>query len=115
MTIRNTATEHPLIKLVTASGGIEAQEAQGQRQLVGSTQLPVKGNHDPKFAEMGIIFGASTPDDPLFCEATLPAGWSKRATDHSMWSEIVDEIGKVRASIFYKAAFYDRDAFIRVV
>jgi hypothetical protein len=28
-----------------------------------------------------------------------------------MWSSIVDDKGKEMVSIFYKAAFYDRDAF----
>ena len=40
----------------------------------------------------------------------LPAGWKKQATDHSMWSKLLDESGAVVASIFYKAAFYDRIA-----
>ncbi len=29
-----------------------------------------------------------------------------------MWNELVDDKGRVRASFFYKGAFYDRDAFI---
>lgn len=113
---------HLLVTLAAAMAGesasdlIEAQEAQGQRELVNSTQLPVKVNSgDRKTLEKaGVVFGRATGID-LFVEATLPAGWKKKATDHSMWSELVDETGKVRATIFYKAAFYDRDAFINVV
>jgi hypothetical protein len=44
----------------------------------------------------------------------LPDGWQKRATDHDMWSELVDADGVVVASMFYKAAFYDRRAFLRM-
>ena len=29
-----------------------------------------------------------------------------------MWNELIDNKGRKRASFFYKAAFYDRDAFI---
>lgn len=94
------------------SGGIEASEARGQRELVESTQLPSKIRGREELEAMGIKFGEPCADDPLFCDAELPAGWKKRATDHSMWSELVDNEGEVRARIFYKAAFYDRDAFI---
>jgi hypothetical protein len=45
---------------------------------------------------------------------SLPPGWKVVPTDHSMWSDLVDAKGEKRASIFYKAAFYDRDAFIRI-
>jgi hypothetical protein len=31
-------------------------------------------------------------------------------SDHAMWSYLVDELGRERVSIFYKAAFYDRSA-----
>ena len=50
--------------------------------------------------------------DDLFMEVELPTGWSLKRTDHSMWSNLIDNKGRERASIFYKAAFYDRDAFI---
>jgi len=97
-------------------GAIEKQEAQGQREFVESTLLPTDFNFCKKedFEALGFKFGEPVEGDPMFCEATLPDGWKKRATDHSMWSEIVDDTGKVRAMIFYKAAFYDRDAFIRL-
>lgn len=45
----------------------------------------------------------------------LPDGWKKVGTNHDMHSDLVDETGKVRASIFYKAAFYDRRADMVVV
>ena len=94
-------------------GMIEASEANGQRKLVASCQLPTSIHGDVKTLEQdGVVFGDVCKGDPLFRDATLPEGWEKRATDHSMWSELVDADGNVRASIFYKAAFYDRDAFI---
>lgn len=95
---------------------IEASEAQGQRELVANTQLPVKVMHGDRktLEDAGVVFGKSVLGDELFCDATLPKGWNLRATSHSMWSELVDDSGKVRAMIFYKAAFYDRDAFINV-
>jgi hypothetical protein len=99
MNIQNAATDFIL-----------AQEAAGQKALVRSEALPSKGDWDSLEA-MGIVKGESVDD--LFCHATLPDGWSKVASNHSMWSYLKDERGLTRASVFYKAAFYDRDAFVR--
>ena len=119
MTIRNTTTTDPLAKLTVAmgKGGIENQEARGQAELVRSTQLPVdtRRTADAVFEALGFTFGAVTEGDPLFREATLPDGWRKEATAHSMHSNIVDEQGRKRVDIFYKAAFYDRRANMRLV
>lgn len=96
---------------------IGRQESAGQSQLVHSDRLPYKilGGRNTaegraEFEALGFTFGEPDKDDPLFMPATLPEGWEKRATDHSMGSVIVDTLGRERVSIFYKAAFYDRDA-----
>lgn len=99
-----------LIAAVTP-GGIEAQERAGQASLVGNTTLPKDmdfGNTRETLKQMGITLGAEVDD--LFVEAQLPDGWTKRATDDAMWSDLLDEKGRRRAAIFYKAAFYDRNA-----
>jgi hypothetical protein len=51
----------------------------------------------------------------MFRPATLPEGWRREGSDHAMWSHIVDDQGRKRASIFYKAAFYDRGAHMSLV
>lgn len=118
MGITNTQKDeaHPEWCMGGNPGAIEAQEARGQEELVDSTQLPtvVRGDKAVLEAE-GVVFGEPLPNDPIFCDATLPEGWAKRPTDHSMWSELVDATGTVRAKIFYKAAFYDRKASMSVV
>ena len=93
-------------------GAIEASEAQGQRELVNSTQLPTDMDAKCRAAleAAGVKFGPASPGDPMFCSAELPAGWQKKATDHAMYSDLVDEKGSAVAAIFYKAAFYDRSA-----
>ncbi len=98
--------------IASTPGGIERQEAAGQASFVSSETLPLQFNYCTKeqFEAMGVVFGA--PVDDLFQQARLPAGWVKVATDHSMHSELRDEKGRKRAGIFYKAAFYDRSAFI---
>ncbi len=98
-----------------SNGSIERQEAQGQHDLVASTQLPVKGTKDKEemWAKMGIELGPLRPDD-IFRDAVLPPGWELKATYHHMWSDLVDANGMPRAGIFYKAAFYDRRAHVRL-
>lgn len=88
---------------------IKSQEASGQMSLCASDTLPTRGNRQALEAA-GVRFLDVVPNDDIFTFVELPRGWSKRATDHSLWTDLLDEKGRKRASIFYKAAFYDRDA-----
>lgn len=107
---------HPEYLFGGNPNAIEQQEARGQEQLVSSEQLPVECSDidKEKLEQAGVVFGEPLEDDSLFCDAKLPEGWKKEATDHSMWSKLVDEKGKERAMIFYKAAFYGRSAHMSV-
>ena len=49
--------------------------------------------------------------DDLFWNVKLPEGWKIKPTSHSMWNELRDAKNRIRFKFFYKAAFYDRDAF----
>lgn len=122
--IDNTAQHDPLIHLAGAGFTREGlarysgeQESAGQAQLVNSTELPrriMDSTGLKAFTDLGFVFGVYTGGpDGLFRKATLPEGWRKVGSDHTMWSYIVDQHGRRRVSIFYKAAFYDRDAFMR--
>lgn len=90
-------------------GAIEAAEAAGQREMVASEVIPVEGPVE-KLEALGFELGDVCEDDPLFRTVKLPEGWSRAGTDHSMHSDIIDERGRRRVGIFYKAAFYDRRA-----
>jgi len=100
--------------VTSTPGGIEAQEARGQRDFVANDTLPIKCSFCTReqLEQMGIVFGE--PVDDLFVNVQLPEGWRKERTDHSMWSHLLDDQGRKRASIFYKAAFYDRSAQINL-
>jgi hypothetical protein len=103
-------------------GGIEAQEKRGQLEQANLQTLPIYGTiknriscregPGPKeaFEKLGFRFGKEIDD--CFIECQFPAGWRKEPTDHSMWSHLIDDKGRKRGSIFYKAAFYDRSAHI---
>ena len=115
MKITNTSkTErHPEWCMGGNPGAIEAQERKGQRELVAAqNMLPTDVRGREKLEKLGVVFGEPHEDDELFCEAKLPEGWKIVATDHQMWSELLDEEDKKVAGIFYKAAFYDRRASI---
>lgn len=91
------------------SGAIMNQEKRGQRALVASGgQLPRTGFDRAMLETLGFKIGDEIDD--LFIAVTLPAGWAMKPTSHSMHSDVVDEQGRERIHIFYKAAFYDRRA-----
>ncbi len=97
-----------------SSGAIERQEADGQRELVNASVLPIKGIEKVRsmIESNGGSIGEPVAGDTIFVNVILPTGWTKVATDHSMWSNLLDDKGRKRAGIFYKAAFYDRSAHI---
>lgn len=107
-----------LAGLAIGSDAILMQEAHGQRALANAvkTELPTDISSEDRvlLVKMGVVFGESVPKDPIFQVATLPDGWSIKPANHSMWSNLVDARGAKRAGIFYKAAFYDRSAHLRV-
>ena len=88
------------------------QAAQEQRSLVNSDTLPTEmhGNAKETLEFAGVKFLDVVEGDDLFQYVELPQGWKKVATDDSKESKLVDEQGRKRAAIFYKAAFYDRYA-----
>lgn len=97
--------------VASTPGGIERQEATGQRNLVSSfNRLPKDGlaKHGDALAALG--FKVLGDHDDIFVNIEAPAGWALRPTEHSMHSDIVDAEGHCRGSVFYKAAFYDRRA-----
>lgn len=120
--------EDPMLLLLSAmlhsdagrdpSEAIYEQERRGQQQLCASESLPAQLNFGEDSANalrsLGIEAGDPFEDDPLFRPVKLPAGWRKEATDHpyGYWTNLLDDKGRERAHIFYKAAFYDRSAHI---
>ena len=118
-----SALLHIVATMDGTTGHIEASEARGQQHLVNSAQLPAEGTpggpdgyrktNPDDWKAMGIEFGPIVDGD-IFRDATLPEGWKVEATDHAMWSKLLDDKGRERASIFYKAAFYDRSAHIHL-
>lgn len=119
----NTAEEakQDPMKLLTTyallgSEAIRVEEEQGQRELCNSSVLPTEEN--PSYypgsrailEKAGVIFGDAIKGDPLFTYVQLPPGWRIVPTEHTLWSNLMDDKGRCRANVFYKAAFYDRRA-----
>jgi hypothetical protein len=133
--VRRNPDMADVMKVIPGIGGrdggaaILASEAMGQRQLLQSLVLPAeirdysipqpdgaseRGNSRKLLESWGFEFGKRVGGDTLFQYAKLPAGWAKKGSNHDMWTSIVDERGRERCSIFYKAAHYDRNAFLNV-
>jgi hypothetical protein len=123
----NTAkavSDNPILGLFTALGeggrGILAQEDQGQESFVRSETLPTNMSWPPDYNTKAILEAAGVKflgvvdGDDIFQYVKLPEGWKKEPTHHSMWSNLVDDKGRVRALIFYKATFYDRSAHLEL-
>ncbi len=113
----NTSKEvevNPMIflsKQMFTGRAVENQEARGQHSFVESDTLPTDIQPEQKaiLEKMGVVFDKSVDENPIFQYVTLPTGWKKVPTDHSMWSKLVDEKGRERAAIFYKAGPWRSD------
>ena len=96
---------------------IEKSELAGQKNFISRTfrdALPIGKAADWELLESwGIEKGEQL--DALFCYAKLPTGWSKVGAEEPRISTIRDKRGLVRATVFYKAASYDRKANLHVL
>jgi hypothetical protein len=102
------------LSLAIGSDAILLQESHGAAAVRDSQQIPTENPGAAILAQFGIEVGAPDPRDGLFVNATFPAGWRRTSTGHSMWTYLVPPWSKGAVfSIFYKAAFYDRSAFMR--
>jgi deoxyxylulose-5-phosphate synthase len=111
----NEITSNPLSFLVEQAftgRAVENQEKRGQSEFVESDTLPaqIRAEDLDLLTSAGVKFLGPVDGDDLFQFVKLPAGWRKEPTDHSMWSHLVDDKGRIRGAIFYKAAFYDRSS-----
>ena len=95
----------------SSSQAILNQESNGQKSMVQSDTLPIECPRE-QLESLGFIFG--DPVDDLFIAVTMPAGWKKVPTSHSMHTDLVDDKDRQRGGIFYKAAFYDRSAHMNL-
>jgi hypothetical protein len=97
-------------------GGIEEQEKMGQSQLTLTFDRLPRQIDEPSgrhmLEQLGFVFGENLDD--LFVSVEPPQGWTLRPSSHSMWSYVHDEQGRCRASVFYKAAFYDKSAHVSI-
>ena len=95
--------------LATTEHAIKASELAGQTDIVEARdRLPIDSRGDaPHIVRLG------PPIDGLFRRVRFPEGWRLVACEGTpYWSVLRDDVGRKRASVFYKAAFYDMKARI---
>jgi len=117
---------HPEWLMGGDPGAIEAQEKRGQQQISNGIQLPkmiMDMEESPFYCplsnykiydKLGVVVEGPTFGDELFLDVTLPEGWKIVPTEHSMWSNLMNDVDQTVAQIFYKASFHDRGAFLRL-
>lgn len=94
-------------------------DSKGQESLLANfDRLPAQYNGAGTFPRetleaLGFSFGNEVDD--IFIKATPPEGWTLRATENVLQTEIIDADGRVRGSLFYKAWPLDRHAFFSLL
>lgn len=105
--------------VASTPGGIETQEKMGSLKLRNEELFPKTIMHSDKThsdleKEWGVKFVEieNEKDGDIFYKVKLPLGWSIKPASSSScyWSNLVDNENRIRAKIFYKAAFYDRSS-----
>ncbi len=106
---------------------IENIEKKGRDKILNKIQLPIYGLYINgkifdreetreivvnKYKELGIEI--INEENDLFYNVKLPYNIKLKDSESVYWTYLVDKNGKELASIFYKAVFYDRDAFINI-
>lgn len=97
------------------SADILRQEAAGTATFAAGDTLPLQGSTTPAeqatLTALGFVLGE--PVDDLFRAARLPAGWRKAPSpEDSRTTLLFDAQGRKRGFVWYKAAFYDRAAYL---
>lgn len=106
--------------------GIDSMQREGQKEMLYIDTLPVSGSTPQKawdekgvqyiddsqeklLIAMGFKLGPPVEgDEKFFRHATFPPGWTRKRTEHHMYTHVLDNKGRPRLQIGYKAAFYDR-------
>ncbi len=63
------------------------------------------------YDKMGISY---MPDGNDRYKVNLPYGWKIVSTDHVMWYNLIDDWERVRAQIFSKQSYWDKEYFINI-
>ena len=109
-----------LITSIMAAGDpskfLDAHERNGQSYILQGNVLPVTAAYstldsEAVLKEAGVKFGEVVKDNPHFRHIELPPGWKMEAGEHTMWTHLVDESGRRRASIFYKDEVLIQEAY----
>lgn len=107
---------------------IEDIERKGRDSIVNNVKLPIYANSISekrfytkeetkdlvldKYKEIGIK--VINEENDLFYNVELPKNIKLKTSESNYWTYLIDNDGKELASIFYKAVFYDRNAFINI-
>lgn len=109
---------NPLVFLAASMGeggltqAVDETERAGQGQMTRADRLPraIAGLTREQLQGLGFVFGPQLDD--LFDKVIFPPGWSVTRAESALYSRVLDEKGRERGTIMYKAVFYNRDAYV---
>ena len=110
----HTDRELSMLALITGSADALSNvvRSTAQHNLTKISQLP---KPEKQVEEIGIKIIDPVENDSLFYNVEFPEGWTRKRTDHGMYTDILDEHGRKRATIMYKPDPWDRAGYTRVV
>lgn len=97
---------------------IQNLEAESSREMCKRNLSPkesslpkdIRGIDREGLTNLGFVF---TNDlDTIFVKVKFPPGWLCIPTEHRLWSNLIDQNQKVRATIFFKDSPWDRRAYL---
>lgn len=96
----------------------DRMQASQRQEMLKKQRLPIRFQdrgsiQDTESAAKRLGIELGTRYD-VFYEVKLPEGWQIKATERSLWSNLLDDKGAVRGSIFYKSSFGYTEAFWRL-
>lgn len=118
--VTKEAEQNPLLFLVEILAAPESQKTRMMQSFLDSETLPTDIQCDKNYnakailEAAGVKFLGPVPDNKLFQYVELPLGWKRIKTDYHNSFSIVDANGHLRAKEFYKAAFNDSQASMRL-
>ncbi len=112
--MKSKAELEALLILVRIFGGepdvLDHMNIEERRNALNSVMMAKRMKPSKEeWEQLGFTF-TDIPDDDILCRATLPKGWTLEETDHCLWTDIKDENGRIRGSMYYNSLPYDRSA-----
>ena len=101
------------------SSPVSHHEGAAQEPMIRDVSIPVRITPTATaihvLKKFGMVFLGADELNPLLQQVQLPPRWQIVQTEHPLWTNLVDEQGRVRAQIFHKSTRWDERAHMNLV